>query len=95
MHFLYTSPPFPGRELASSPVTLPPHTIERVNKLNTKLLTEFNAMEETSNRFRKHVQRCMDSSALIAQHLALRARIKQGPHRKNEAKSLQKPEIDS
>ncbi|KAJ5286423.1 hypothetical protein N7524_001729 [Penicillium chrysogenum] len=47
---------------------------ERVIKLNTKLLTELNAMEENSNRFRKHVQRCMDGSALLAQQLALTER---------------------
>lgn len=69
--FLHHPPP---PELASSPVTSPPHTIERVIKLNTKLLTELNAMEENSNRFRKHVQRCMDGSALLAQQLALTER---------------------
>lgn len=68
------STPSPPPELASSPVTSPPHTIERVIKLNTKLLTELNAMEENSNRFRKHVQRCMDGSALLAQQLALTER---------------------
>ena len=66
--FLHHPPP---PELASSPVTSPPHTIERVTKLNTKLLTE---LKENSNRFRKHVQRCMDGSALLAQQLALTKR---------------------
>ena len=65
------STPSPPPQLASSPVTSPPHTIERVTKLNTKLLTE---LKENSNRFRKHVQRCMDGSALLAQQLALTKR---------------------
>lgn len=63
--------PSPPPEFASSITNSPPDNIERVNKLNTKLLDDMKQLDAHSQRLKRHVKRSMDANTLLAQENAL------------------------
>lgn len=70
--------PYPATpDIPSSITNSPLDTTQRVNKLKAKLINDIEQMEYQSQRVKSHIQRSMDTNALLAQELDLvRATLK-------------------
>ena len=83
---LRISTPSPSPDFPSSATNSPPDTIERVEKLNTKLLKDLERVDHLSERARRHIQRSMDASTLLSQELEiLKAQLKKSESHRSAA----------
>ena len=63
--------PSPPPDIPSSVTNSPPYTIQRVNKLNLRLLDDVEKLENLYHDFKRHIQRSMKANTFLSQQLDL------------------------
>ncbi|CRL28782.1 Homeodomain-like [Penicillium camemberti] len=61
--------PSPPPDFSSSVTNSPPDTIERVEKLNTKLINDLERIEHLQKSVNRHIQRSIDANTLLSQEM--------------------------
>lgn len=59
----------PPPDFSSSVTNSPPDTIERVEKLNTKLINDLERIEHLKKSVNRHIQRSIDANTLLSQEM--------------------------
>ncbi|KAJ5400137.1 hypothetical protein N7465_010626 [Penicillium sp. CMV-2018d] len=78
--------PSPPPDFPSSATNSPPDTIERVEKLNTKLLNDLERVDHISESTRRHIQQSMDANTRLVQELEiLKAELKKSESHRSAA----------
>jgi hypothetical protein len=76
----------PPPDFTSSATNSPPDTIERVEKLNTKLLNDLKKIEHLSQSVQRHIRRSADANTLLSQEVELlKASLKKAQFHKSTA----------
>lgn len=76
--------PSPPPDFASSVTNSPPDTIERVKKLNAKLLNDIEQIEHLPESVQRHIRRSMNTSTLLSQELeSVKAALKKSQAHKS------------